>query len=101
MYETHTDGSMKDPLPEVVEGRFGHTIKPGDHIITFTRANRATRIEQGFFCGVIHEKIESIHGTRNWTYYVVERLGGKRTKLNFNGMVPGDMKLSELVGETV
>jgi hypothetical protein len=101
MYETRTDGSMKDPLPEVVEGRFGHMIQPGDAVITFTQANRATRIDEGIFRGVINETTTTSWGTRKWTYYVVERPDGRRSKLQYNGMVPRSTKLEELIGERV
>lgn len=86
-------GSMKEPLLEAVEGTLGDTINPGDKIFTFTQVyGRGTRIASGIFRGVMR----IVDNRSAWEYYVVERANGKRTKLNYNGMVPVGTTLEQL-----
>ena len=82
-------GSMKEPLLEAVEGVMGQIISPGDKIVTFTQVyGRGTRIYSGIYRGVIR--------SQHWIYYVVEREDGKRSKLNYNGMVLPHTTLADL-----
>ena len=86
-------GSMKDPLQEKVEGKLDQIIAPGDKVFTFTQVyGRGTRIASGIFRGIIRTS-ERGH---IWVYYVVERPDGKRSKLNYNGMVLPHTTLTDL-----
>lgn len=90
-------GSQKEPIAEAITGQFGHRIEPGDRVITFTQANRATKIDAGVFLGTMVEK-----GTWGASeYYIIERAGGKRTKMFYNGIVPFNTTLQELIGSTI
>ena len=84
---------MKEPLLEPTEGRLGHTIMPGDKVFTFTQASRATRICSGIYRGIIRDR--SPRGVE-WEYFVVERKDGKRTRLQYNGLVLAGTTLEDL-----
>ena len=100
MNDLQTYGTMKEPILESVEGRFSDVISPGDRVITFTQRHRATKIDVGIFRGVIKE-MQSMPYPRDWTYYVVERSDGRRTKLMYNGMVLPSTTLENLIGHEI
>ena len=81
-----------------VVGTLGHTIHPGDKIFTFTQVyGRGTRCSRGIFRGV--REVTCDYGYRKGsvdTTFVVEREEGKRTFLNYAGMVPANTQLDEL-----
>lgn len=86
-------GSSKEPLLEAVVGKLQHTINPGDKVFTFTSTyGKSTRICSGIYQGVIRKQ----EGRYTQEKYVVERADGKRTLLNYNGMVPAGTTLEEL-----
>jgi hypothetical protein len=91
-------GTQREPLLEDMEGRFGHHIKVGDRVVTFTQACRATRVDDGIYCGVVREK--NAYGTE-WVYYIVERKDGKRSRLSYNGIVPETITIKDLIGHTI
>lgn len=85
-------------IERVVTGKLGHTIAPGDVIFTFTSTyGGGTRVSRGIFLGV-REKVCD----RGWNKghvditYAVMREDGKRTFLNYAGMVPANTKIDEL-----
>lgn len=90
-------GSQKAPIAEAMTGRFGHRIEPGDPVITFTQAGRATRVEAGTYLGTM----TAVGRWNTWTYFIVERQDGKRTKLTYNGIVPRSISIDELIGSTI
>jgi hypothetical protein len=87
--------SMQPTSLEPVEGFFrGQFIKPGDKVVTFTQAGRGTRVMRGTFVGSMR-----VEGARHsWTYFLVDRADGTRTKLTYNGMVPDGTTLGDLDG---
>lgn len=89
---------MKEPLLESTEGRLGHIISPGDKVFTFTQASRATRVCSGIYRGIIREKTR--YGTE-WEFFVIERPDGKRTKLQYNGLVLAGTTLEDLDGMNI
>jgi hypothetical protein len=91
-------GSTTEPLLESVEGKFGHLINPGDPVITFTSTYRKnTLIASGIYRGVIRAQSRHYKTER----YVVERPDGKKTLLQYNGMVPPTVTLQDLDGRTI
>lgn len=81
-----------------VQGKLGHTIKPGDVVFTFTSTyGGGTRVSRGVFLGVREKPV-----TRGWnagrvdTTYAVRREDGTRTFLNYPGMVPHGTSLDVL-----
>lgn len=94
---TENKGSQKEPIAEPITGQFGHRIEPGDRVITFTQANRATKVDTGIYLGTMTVK-ETWHTAE---YYIIEREGGKRTKMFYNGIVPFSTTLQELIGSTI
>lgn len=69
-------------------------IKPGDAVVTFTQAGRGTRILRGTFVG----SMTVDRGRHTWTYYLVDRADGSRSKLTYNGMVLDGTTLGDLDG---
>ena len=108
-FKDEQDGSQKEPLPEAVNSRFGKVIQPGDEVVTFTQAGRSTRVDKGIFKGVMRTRtlIRDNDGdewkqNHSWTYYVVERADGKRTKLHYeHSLCHGDITVQDLVGHTI
>jgi len=103
------DGSQKEPLPEQVNSRFGKVINPGDEVVTFTQAGRSTHVDKGVYRGVMrvhnYSRADSDHEwsrDRSWTYYVVERADGKRTKLHYEqSLCHGSVTVQDLVGHNI
>jgi hypothetical protein len=90
-------GSQKEPIAQAITGQFGHRIEPGDRVITFTQARRATKVDTGIYLGTM-----TVKGTWSTSeYYVIERDGGKRTKMYYDGIVPFNTALQELIGSTI
>jgi len=93
---------MQPTSNEPAEGFFsGQFIKPGDQVVTFTQAGRGTRISRGTFVGPMKVVKPARYpgGTdREWTYYLVDRADGKRSKLNYNGFVLEGTTLGDLDG---
>lgn len=103
------DGSQKEPLQEAVNSRFGKVINVGDRVVTFTQAGRSTHVNEGIFKGVMRVRDFSRadddhpwHLDREWTYYIVEREDGKRTKLHFeSSLCHADITVKDLIGHTI
>jgi len=103
------DGSQKEPLAESVSSRFGREINVGDPVVTFTQSGRSTRVGEGIFKGVMRvrdydrgseSKLWICHHT--WTYYIVERADGRRTKLHYeSSLCHADITVRDLIGHSV
>lgn len=91
--------SMHPTSLEPVEGFFrGQFVKPGDQVVTFTQAGRGTRISRGTFVGAMVVTSNRYGSERSWTYYLVDRADGKRSKLTYNGFVLDGTTLGDLDG---
>ena len=82
--------SMNNSSPSIirreVQGTYGHTIKPGDEIITVSHNHhKGATFDRGVFIGV-HETMTRWRGIT--TKYVVQRDRGACVYLRYPGMMP-------------
>ncbi len=108
-WKSEQEGSQKEPLAESVKSRFGKVINVGAHVVTFTQSGRATRVNEGTFKGVMRErKFRRDSDDHPWTevrcytYYIVERPDGKRTKLHYEqSLCHADISVRDLIGHNI
>ena len=103
------DGSQKEPLAESVKSRFGKVINVGDPVVTFTQSGRSSHVNEGTFKGVMRtrdlSRADDDHPwsvNRSFTYYIVERPDGKRTKLHYEqSLCHADITVRDLIGHNI
>lgn len=108
-YEERKFGSQKEPLLESVNSRFGRTINVGDPVVTFTQSGRGKAVGKGIFKGIM--RVETWYRpdpdtpyklSYSNTAYIVEREGGKRTKLHYEqSLCHADITVQDLIGHTI
>jgi hypothetical protein len=108
-YDERAFGSQKEPLEESVNSRFGKQINVGDPVVTFAQCGRATSVDEGTFKGIM--RVETWYRKdpetpytlqREQTYYIVERLSGKRTKLHYEqSLCHASITVKDLIGHTI
>jgi hypothetical protein len=78
------------------------TINVGDTVYTFTKANGSgSRVLRGTYVGALCVEEQGYHGTHWWTYYLVDRDDGTRSKLSYPRMAPVGTTLDALNEQTL
>lgn len=90
-------GTVQEPILESINALAGHTVSPGDEVITFI-GDRTKKVERGIYVGKIREK----QGSGFTEAYIIDRGPNKRrSRLQLLNFCRTDTKLLDLVGRYI